>query len=329
MGKMEAGAQLAASAYCLASAVPARAAIARLHRLPFTVGEKIGAGSEAIVYNATLCSYPCAARRAHILEPENLATLDADFVFKLISDLEALAERWFSFPLHPNLLCLYHVECEDRTIKGRRMTALPFTFFSELCRESLEQRLKRYRNDNFPLTAEEIIRVARDVASGLQQLQTIEVVHRDVKSANVLVALDDDRFMVGDFGLAKTNAKESVLKSYAGTPQHASPEMRDVVDGFAAYSTRSDHWGLGALLLEIIDLVTLQGILPEICRVSKLPSADEAVQRELNTQLSYIADPALKEAFDQSAPLGRVVRGCLMIDRARRMTMEEALEILS
>ena len=325
-GKMESGAKLEAAAYDLASSVPSRAAI---YKLPFTIGNVINAGSEASVYEATLCSHRCAARRALILEPENLATLDADFVFKLIADLEALAQRWFSFPQHRNLLRLFYVECLDRTIKHRPMTAVPFTFFSELCKESLEQRLKRYRNDNITLTAAEIVHVARDVASGLLQLQAIGVVHRDVKSANILISLEDDRYMVGDFGLAKTNAKDTVIKSYSGTPLFASPEMRNLTDGFSAYSTRSDCWGFGALLLEMIDLITLQGILPEICRVSKLPSTDESVLSELDKQLSLIADPALKQAFTVETQLGRIVRGCLVIDTAKRMTMEQVLKILS
>jgi len=68
---------------------------------------------------------------------------------------------------------------------------------------SLQDRLACERVGSVPLTSTERITVLSDVARGLAYLHAeVKVIHRDVKSANVL--LDRGRVgRIGDFGIAK------------------------------------------------------------------------------------------------------------------------------
>jgi serine/threonine protein kinase len=106
-----------------------------------------------------------------------------------------------------------------------------------------------------PLTANERILVLSDVARGLAYLHSeVRVIHRDVKSANVL--LDEGcRDRVGDFGIAKSlndiNAGITVThmqtERVMGTQVYMTPEyMRGEL------STKVDSFAFGLVVLETL-----------------------------------------------------------------------------
>ena len=94
-----------------------------------------------------------------------------------------------------------------------------------------------------------MIRVAHDLALALDHIHRRGLVHRDLKSANVLV-LPDGRVKLLDFGTARiSNAREQITKEgeFIGTFAYASPEQltgRDV-------DHRSDLYSLGVLLYRL------------------------------------------------------------------------------
>ena len=61
------------------------------------------------------------------------------------------------------------------------------------------------------------------IIKGLKVLYTSGVVHRDLKSANIL--LSGKTIKIGDFGLAKKCRNGDVLTSYKGTPLNMAPEI--------------------------------------------------------------------------------------------------------
>jgi len=98
------------------------------------------------------------------------------------------------------------------------------------------------------LTTSQALEVVRQVASGLQALHDRDILHRDVKPANVLFRTDgsggaDVRAMMGDLGLGKALDVSSRLTMIAGTPSFVAPEQAQA----EPLDARADQYSLGVL----------------------------------------------------------------------------------
>jgi hypothetical protein len=104
------------------------------------------------------------------------------------------------------------------------------------------------------LAPADALRVAIDAADGLAAAHAVGVLHRDVKSGNILVD-QDGRAVLCDLGLAHAADRTRMTRSGAllGTPAYVAPE---VVLGQPA-RPESDVYGLGVVLYE-----ALTGSLP-------------------------------------------------------------------
>ena len=110
--------------------------------------------------------------------------------------------------------------------------------------ETLRDKLKKG-----PLMAENALDIVSQVAEGLSEAHTKGIIHRDIKSANIMVT-DKGQAKVMDFGLAKQRGGSSLTKSQTtlGTVVYMSPEQArgDELDG------RTDIWSLGVVLYEML-----------------------------------------------------------------------------
>lgn len=97
------------------------------------------------------------------------------------------------------------------------------------------------------LTTPQALEVVRQVATGLQALHDRDILHRDVKPANVLFRTTangtDVRAMVGDLGLGKALDVSSRLTMIAGTPSYVAPEQAAA----EPIDARADQYSLAAL----------------------------------------------------------------------------------
>ena len=80
-------------------------------------------------------------------------------------------------------------------------------------------------------------------------MHDLNVVHRDLKGANILLNKERTIAKVADMNVSKVK-KNKYLYTQTGTPYYASPEVwRD-----EPYDKKSDIWSLGCLIYELCAL---------------------------------------------------------------------------
>ncbi len=94
-----------------------------------------------------------------------------------------------------------------------------------------------------------VVRVLREAASGLAYAHEHNIIHRDIKGANILIELDG-RVLVSDFGIARATTEASITASgmVIGTPNFMSPEQC----GGQKVGPQSDQYSLGVLAFQML-----------------------------------------------------------------------------
>lgn len=115
---------------------------------------------------------------------------------------------------------------------------------------SLEDRIFFRSESTPPLTALERSQIQLDCLSGLAYLHSKKHLHRDIKSANVLLN-SECRAALGDVGLAqqiRSASSDKKTRHIVGTPGYLDPEFATKM----TYTVRSDMYSMGIVILELL-----------------------------------------------------------------------------
>ena len=112
----------------------------------------------------------------------------------------------------------------------------------------LFQKIRKGQNDKAYIDEQEIWKIFIHVLHGLKACHDLNIMHRDLKSANVFLSKDSVA-KLGDLNVSIV-LKKGLGYTQTGTPFYASPEIwRD-----QPYDYKSDIWSLGCVLYESICL---------------------------------------------------------------------------
>ena len=218
---------------------------------------------------------------------------------------------------HPNIIKLHEI----------KQTLNNFYLVFDLCNGGgLSNCLEKYmkNNGNKPFTQEIVQHIMRQLVSGLQYLHNNKILHRDLKSDNVLVNFEKEEdkknfdllkcvVKIIDFGFARYLENDTLAQSVLGSPINMDPQilmkMRKIDNNQSfGYDQKADIWSLGTICYEIFgsppfDATSYEELTSKIQRGNyKIPNnlqlSVEAVSF-LNAMLQY--DPKQRLDINQLA----------------------------
>lgn len=136
---------------------------------------------------------------------------------------------------HPNIATIYAIE----EIENEIFIVMEYI-------EGVELKEKLHFK---PLQTDEAINIATKIATGLEAAHRKGIVHRDIKSSNIMITLANE-VKIMDFGLAKIGDGSNVTKTRAtvGTANYMSPEQARGEE----INHRTDIWAFGVILYEML-----------------------------------------------------------------------------
>jgi eukaryotic-like serine/threonine-protein kinase len=199
----------------------------------YRIEARLGAGGMGVVYRA----YDARLQRTvalKVVHNQSALVLADDHILE-----EARAASGLN---HPNICTVYEVG----EIDGEAFIAMEY-----VAGRPLSQLIP-----HGGLPVETVLRHATEVAAALAHAHERGVIHRDLKSANVVIS-GDGRAKVLDFGIARrinvaagadtSSGRQESGAAIAGTTAYIAPE---VLVGDPA-DARSDIWALGVLMFEM------------------------------------------------------------------------------
>jgi eukaryotic-like serine/threonine-protein kinase len=286
----------------------------------YKIIEKLGEGGMGVVYKARDLTLERTVA-LKFLSPGTLENPDSKDRFLR----EAKAAAGLD---HPNVCTVYETGEHD----GQAFIAMAY----------LEGQTIREKTMRGPLDIDEAVDIATQAAAGLQAAHDKRIVHRDIKSANLMVT-GEGRVQIMDFGLAQLVDQATDEPVEQIDPEEQTRTIGQIIDitrltrtgttlGTPAYMSpeqatqgptdhRSDIWSLGVVLYEMVTgrlpFASLRGDLQSVLQAilhedpppvtAARPGAPAELTPVLAKALAKNPDERYQQAREMAADLQRVV----------------------
>ncbi|RWW59150.1 hypothetical protein BHE74_00033933 [Ensete ventricosum] len=270
------------------------------------IGNKFASGSNSRIYRGIYKQRAVAVKMVRIPEQdeEKRATLEQQFNSEVV---------FLSRLYHPNIVQVSpnpYCSVLVMLVGGWFIAASKKPPVYCIITEYMSQgtlRMYLHKKEPYSLSTETILQLALDISRGMQYLHSQGVIHRDLKSHNLLLN-DERRVKVADFGTSclETQCRES--KGNMGTYRWMAPEMIKE----KPYTRKVDVYSFGIVLWELTTaLVPYQGMTP-------VQAAYAASEKNLRPPLSTTSSPVLNN----------LIKSCWSANPARRPDFNYIVSVL-
>lgn len=267
-------------------------------REPPPVGEQLSAGSTSTVHQS------------------------GEYVLKRVTGREmrtTLTELSFLTALkHPSIMRVHRIAFTPQSI----------SFSMPTYRMNLEDYLVG-QSDRAALQS-----IVLECAMGLDYLHSKDIIHADLKPANIFVVIRESRAfgaVIGDCGLSRLAVPQPTLH-HIQTPIYRAPEA--IIGSVPTVAI--DNWSLGVIVAEMLGLkvrINTEDASRYACEYYLLPHTDireqniARLERLSSGEQSARVCRALGAVAD--TPLGKIASGCLRYTVVSRLRAAQAAQILA
>lgn len=255
----------------------------------FQTLQALGRGAFSIVYKVKRIE----DAQIYALKKVSLKNLKPKDVQNALNEIRILASV-----KHPNIVSYKEAFVEKTT--SCLCIVMEFAGGGDLAGK-IKEAIKARRR----MPEEQVLMYAYQLTSALNELHGRNIIHRDLKAANVFLSSDQQNIKLGDLNVSKV-VKNDLASTQTGTPYYASPEVwRD-----ESYSAKTDIWSLGCVIYEL-------------CMYKPPFSANDM------HGLYEKVQQCIFEPFDDfySEDLKKMVFDLLTLDPKQRPTCEEILSL--
>eukprot|EP00249_Psilotum_nudum_P023338 c28834_g1_i1 orf=729-4661(+) len=233
---------------------------------------EIGRGASGSIIQQCRLGSVMVAAKVHSLNQTSDATYQ-DIVSKCLGELRIFC----SLGEHPCIVSLYGHQFSPAPIISNDcnegMQVQLVIFMEYISGGSLEKIILNWRDEGrIHAPARQALYVARDIAHALSFLHSKHILHRDIKSSNVLVDFEGNKsdgmplVKLCDFDSAVSLLSSCSHNCYVahrgvppadvcvGTPCWMAPEVLKAMYGQHPYGLEADIWSFGCLLFELLTL---------------------------------------------------------------------------
>lgn len=201
----------------------------------FRIIEEVGRGAAGVVYQA----WDCLLKRRVAIKTMHAMVMSAEEVIKLQNEA-----RTSSRLKHPAIIRILDF--------GAAPNGQPYLVSDFIDGTTLESRI----DEEGPLSSVEAIQMFTQLCAGIMHAHEQKVLHRDLKSSNVLISndiSDGTNIKIIDFGVARL--KEALYQTaqvetstLVGTPFYMSPEQGEG----KSFDARSEVYSIGIMMFEAL-----------------------------------------------------------------------------